>query len=230
MSELSAFIQDSLESFDEDNKPNVTIKENLSLPIRAPGYILLEPSSGEKEAFFEIGFIAEQLILYLTHFGFAWGAFSTNSHLIISFSIPKRKPSRAEPADGYLMKREENLSNLLYLDEWGNHPEGLLTDNHKLETVLRYCRATPTLKGGCDLRFLMDFEYIHLYILGKDGSRCKKELLEAGMMIYNFQTSAELLNLKGVWKLLRDIDDPDNDLIKLPRSSFRVATWHGQLY
>jgi hypothetical protein len=50
------------------------------------------------------------------------------------------------------------------------------------------------------------------------------------MMIYNFQKSAELLNLKGVWKLLREIDEPDSDSMKLPRNSFRVATWHGQLY
>lgn len=233
ISKLQVYIESEIRTFDYDLKPAVEIKGGISKPIKASNHILFQSSGSGIKNLFEMGFAAQQALLFLSYLKLGCSLYFDEKDVVIPFSarmnIKDRKFEKPKKY-GFAGMPLPEAKDLLYFELWGDHPDGFFTDNPKLDSVVRYCRYSPVIEGTGQLKFIMDKELLHLLVKTSAVKPDNRDIINAGMMLLNFIISAEMLNLKGEWKLFRDIDAARLQAFNLPEDAFHIATWHGQLF
>jgi hypothetical protein len=216
--------------FDPDLKPGIAIGGKISSPIKADAHISVVSLGGEPAALFELGFTIQQVLLYLAYLRLSYVFHFGGRTAVVPLS-------RSEPiSDGtpfpqdYAATSLPDVNDLLYFKTWGNFPDLFFQDNPKLDSVIRYARYAPRISGYGGMKFIMDEEHIHLMIENGGKQPADADYVNAGVILLNFLFSAEMLNLKGEWKLLRGMDAPDKKAFGIPEGVFHFATWHGQLF
>jgi hypothetical protein len=216
--------------FDPDLKAGIEVSGKTSRPVKADAHISVVSRSGEPAALFELGFTVQQVLLYLAYLRLSYVFLFDGRTAVIPFSSAKLISAEAPFPKGYAVTSLPEVKDLLYFKTWGNHPALFFEDNPKLDSVMRYARYAPRVSGYGGLKFIMDEEHIHLMIENGGTQPADADCVNAGMMALNFSFSAEMLNLKGEWKLLRGMDVPDKSIFGIPEGVFHFATWHGQLF
>lgn len=219
-----------IRSFDYSLKPAVSFGGKISFPSRAERHIALTPSDTDPKSFFELGFIGQQVLLFLSYLRLSYTLFFDGDRILISYSSERAVKSGKPVRKGFAESVMPSAKDLLYFETWGIHPEGFFEDNPKLDSVVRYCRYAPRIVDCCEPRLIMDREYIHLMLRLSNDTPALCDYLNAGMFLLNFIISSEMLGLMGEWKLLREIDTPDKTAFQIPDKTFHFATWHGQLF
>jgi hypothetical protein len=228
---IENYLMEECINFDSDCGPDVVIKGEIFLPIKAPHNLLIMPFNEDLRSYFELGFIAQQLMLYLSYLRLSYCLVITDKGAMIPFSSDGKIIAEKKITPNFVRQRMVPIEETLYFEKWGDHPEDFFKDNHKLESIVRYARFAPRIEQSRPLRFIMDRENIHLLVTDCNGSEpYKDDMINAGFILLNFIISAGMLKLMGEWKLLREIDQPDRDTFELPDNVRHIATWHGQLY
>jgi hypothetical protein len=216
--------------FDPDLKPGIAIGGKISRPVKADAHISVVSLGGEPAALFELGFAIQQVLLYLAYSRLSYVFHFNGRTAVIPFSPAKPISAETPFPKGYAATSLPDVKDLLYFKTWGNLPDLFFEDNPKLDSVMRYARYVPLVSGYGGLKFIMDEEYIHLMIENGETQPAEADYVNAGAILLNFLFSAEMLNLKGEWKLLREMDAPDKSIFGIPEGVFHFATWHGQLF
>jgi hypothetical protein len=216
--------------FDPDLKPGISIGGKTSHPVKTDAFISAVSFGGEPLALFELGFIVQQVLLYLAYLRLSYVFHFDGRTAVIPFSSAKPISAEAPFRRDYAVTSRPEIKDLLYFNTWGNHPDLFFENNPKLDSVIRYVRYAPRVAGYGNLRFIMDQEHIHLMIENGGAQPAEADCVNAGMALLNFSFSAEILNLKGEWKLLREMDAPDKNAFDIPEGVCHFATWHGQLF
>ncbi|MBN2134905.1 MAG: hypothetical protein JW737_04175 [Acidobacteria bacterium] len=228
MDKLKSFIEDDIEFLDVDQKPLIDFLGEISLPVKAPAHISIGVRTDSPEGFIEVGFTLQQVLSYLSYLDSLYTIIGQENSIVIPFS---GKEGKAKEFPGITSARDISVQDILYFEEWGVHPEEFLLDNHKLESVIRYCRFAPDLKEAHPLRFIMNEEELHLMLdLTESEKPGSMDFISAGITLYNFYKTADMLQLKGEWKLFREMDRPDREKYKIPSGPVFIGTWHGQLF
>jgi hypothetical protein len=227
---IKDYLDVDIRLFDPDLKPGIAIGGKTSHPVKTDAHISVVASSGEPTALFELGFIVQQVLLYLVYLKHSFIFPFDGRKAVIPFSPAKQIPPEAPFRLDYAVAALPEVKDMLYFKTWGNHPDLFFEDNPKLDTVMRYARYAPRVAGYGALKFIMDQEHIHLMIENVETQPAEADCVNAGILLLNFLLSAEKLNLKGEWKLLREMDAPDKNTFEIPEGVFHFATWHGQLF
>jgi hypothetical protein len=228
LDKLKSFVEDDLEYLDIDQKPSIDFLGEISLPVKAPEHIMLEVRTDSPEGLIEMGFTLQQVLSYLAYLDLFYTVIGQEKSIIIPFS---GKAGKAKEFPGITTVRDISVQDILYFEQWGVHPEEFLLDNHKLESVIRYCRFAPDLQDAHTLRFIMNEEELHLMLDLHEGEKPgSMDYISSGIMLYNFYKTADMLQLKGEWKLFREMDRPDREKYNIPSGPMFIGTWHGQLF
>lgn len=231
LQKLDEHIPEELQWFDHDLKPGIKmIKNDVSSKVKGGISFSLTSRNEEPAALFELGFAVQQIMLYLEYLKLSYACHLDGNSITIEISSVKPLAAKHSFREGYIAAFHSEIKDLLYFQKWGSHPELFFEDNPKLDSVIRYCRYAPCVWGFGGLHFLMDKEYIHLFVESKTGKPASGDYINAGIMLFNFSFSAGMLNLKGEWKLLREMDKPDERKFEIWENVFHIATWHGQLF
>lgn len=231
LQKLDEYIAEELQWFDHDLKPGMEmIESDISGKNKGGISFSLASRNEEPAALFELGFTVQQIMLYLEYLKFSYACHLDGNLIAIGISSAKPLVAKQPFRDGYIAAFHPEIKDLLYFQKWGNHPDMFFKDNPKLDSVIRYCRYAPCVWGCGRFHFLMDDEYIHLFVESGGGNPASGDYVNAGIMLFNFSFSARMLNLKGEWKLLREMDKPDERKFKIGENVFHIATWHGQLF
>jgi len=230
LQKIKEYTGTEIRSFDYSLKPKIIFGAAISSPVKAERHISLTPPGNDPKMFFELGFIAQQVLLFLSYLKLSYALFFDGGKIVISIS--HEEPSIVKNAinAGFARLAMPLAKDLLYFESWGIHPELFFEDNPKLDSVIRYCRYAPRVLGYGEPNFIMNKEYLHLTLKPAGKAPNMGDYLNAGLLLLNFIISAEMLGLKGEWKLLREIDAPDRTAFNLPDDIFHIATWHGQLF
>jgi|GEM_PF-3723525 len=225
------FLDEDLDYFDSDYAPEISLQSEISIPVKAPHHLLIKSEGKELKSYFEIGFVSQQIMLYLTHLRLSYCLVESENGTLIPFSSGGKTIPDRNSTPNIARLRTVQIEESIYFENWQDHPVGFFENNHKMESIIRYVRFAPRIDRTEPLKFIMDREQLHLMATGCNGKRPDKtDMINAGMMLFNFTTSAEMLGLEGEWKLLREIDRPDSSEFSLPEDVCHIATWHGQLY
>jgi hypothetical protein len=223
-------IDAEVRSFDHSLKPDIVFGAAVSSPMKALSHIDLMLSGDDPKMFFELGFTAQQILLFLSYLRLSYSIYFDNRRMLIAISpdISTKVNNSFNP--GFANVVMPLAKDLLYFESWGIHPELFFEDNPKLDSVIRYCRYAPRIMGCGELKFIMNKEYLHLMLMPAGKSPVAGDYLNAGFLLLNFIISAEMLSLMGEWKLLREMDVPDKTAFDIPHGAYHIATWHGQLF
>ncbi len=225
---LGEFIEDELTSFDMDYTPSIEFRTGLELPVKAENYLVITNKEDVPESRVELGYTANQVLLYLEYLRLSYAAIFKEGSIIIPFSSGKK--GKHDETEGFIHKDTRNHKTILFFEKWGDHPDGFYENNSKLDVVMRYSANSLRFPAGTELSFIMDEELLHMMAVPQDKTLTPEVYINAGIKLYNFITSADMINLLGEWKMFREMDNPEKEKFNLPENCIHFGTWHGQLY
>lgn len=180
--------------------------------IESPHYIAIDlKDEDEKTKIFE-GYYSEKLVTELNQIGIetcwitvndidetvkkrTFGDFSNNISYILAIGHSKaRNPFLQEPFSERL-----GLEDIIYDRTLGKHLDIDDLERRGLGDIFFYIRFAPSTKNLQPWRFIIEDDKVELYIKYIEGEELL--LVDAGIIMYYFETLAQYLGIRNKWVL-----------------------------
>ena len=181
--------------------------------IEAPHYIAIDLLNNDDKTVIYSGYYMEKLITKLNEIGLdsCWisvydvdkkkrkvifGESTKEINFILAIGVPKRK----NPFIPIPFSERKSVEEIVYDKELGKPMDVELLETRGLGDIFFYLRFAPSIRNQQPWRFIVTNDKVHLLVEYEDGKN--PPLIDAGIVMYYFESLAYMQGVKHEWALL----------------------------